>query len=491
MPEPCDLSAIEARRLIGQKKLSPVELLDSCLARIDSVDGTLNAITALDADGARRAAKQAEAEVMAGAELDLLHGLPVGVKDLSATAGLRTTWGSLLFKDHIPEHDDSMVANVRAAGGIIFAKTNTPEFGAGANTKNRVFGATGNPFDPVMTCGGSSGGSAVALAAGMMPLATGSDYGGSLRTPAAFCGVVGFRPSPGLVPSTERASALTPFGVAGPMARTLADAHLLLKAQLDVDKRDPFSSDDFARIPEQLSGIDLSSVRAAISTDLGCCPIDKAIAKAFAAKARGFRSVFGEAHDQDPEFGDGVHECFEILRGVHFAASHRERLEQHRDLLGPNVIDNTDRALQYSLGDVAWAHAEQTRIYKRFLSLFDEVDVLICPAASTSPFPHEQLTVTGINGVTMPTYMRWLAIAYAPTMALACSVCLPCGVDHLGLPFGLQVIGPNGADAVVLEIAHALEQVLAANPATARPLPDLSKLKGKAKAKTKAQSNAK
>jgi amidase len=222
----CDLSAVEARRLIGRKELSPVALLDSCLARIEETNGAVNAIIAMDVAAARRQAKAVEETQCRGEELGLLAGLPVAVKDLQATAGLATTAGSLLFKDQVPAEDERSVANVRQAGGIILAKTNTPEFGAGANTTNRLFGPTGNPFDPAKTCGGSSGGSAVALALGQVPLATGSDYGGSLRTPAAFCGVVGFRPSPGLVPGSDSIPWLLPFHVVGPMARKVEDARI-------------------------------------------------------------------------------------------------------------------------------------------------------------------------------------------------------------------------------------------------------------------------
>ena len=476
MTKPCDLTAREMRRLIGQRKLSPVELLESCLERIEAVDGALNAMTVIDVAAAKAAAAKAEAEVMAGEELGPLHGLPIGIKDLQATKGLRTTYGSLLFADNVPVADELSVANVRSAGAVILGKTNTPEFGAGSNTRNRVFGATGNPFDPVRTCGGSSGGTAVALATGMVPLATGSDYGGSVRTPASFCGVVGFRPSPGVVPGVDRPSALTPFGVIGPMARTVGDAHLLLRAQMGWDKRDPFSSDDNLRIPEQLTGADLSSLRVAVSTDLGCAPIDKGIARVFEAKLRRFWNVFAAAEERDPDIGGDVHECFEILRAVAFVAAHKERFEQHRDILDVNVTDNVERGLKYSLADVAWAQKAQTQLMKRYLALFDEVDVLIAPAAAVSPFPHEQMFVTAVNGEAMPTYMRWLAITYGLTMALPCVVCLPCGVDHLGMPFGIQVAGPNGADARVLDVAHALEQVLAADPETARPLPDLARL---------------
>lgn len=475
MTKPCDLSAVEARRLIGIKALSPVELLDSCLDRIAEANGPLNAVVALDEKAARTYAKAAEKAVADGEDLGLLHGLPVGVKDLNATANLKTTWGSLIYKDHVPAEDDHMVANVRAAGANVFAKTNTPEFGAGANTTNRVYGATGNPFDAAKTCAGSSGGSAAALAAGMMPLATGSDYGGSLRTPAAFCGVTGYRPSPGVVPAVGRPISLNPFSVVGPMGRTVADTHLLLLAQQDSDLRDPFSSMDDMDIPATLAGADLTNLRVAISTDLGCAPVDKQIAATFEQRTAKFRHVFRDAQNRDPRMHD-VHEAFEITRGVNFVGAHGDRLEHHRDLLDRNVIDNTERGLKYSLGDVAWAHMVQTQIYNDFMELFEDVDILICPTASVSPFPHSQLFVEEINGDKMPTYMRWLALSYALTMALPAACALPCGVDHHGMPFGIQVVGSKGSDALVLEVAHSLEQLLAEDPETARPVPDLAAL---------------
>ena len=472
MTEACDLSAVEARRLIGARKLSPSELLDSSLARIEKTNGAVNAIVAMDANAARKQAKAVEQQIARGEDAGLLAGLPIGVKDLQATAGLRTTWGSLLFKDNVPTQDEFAVGNVRRAGGVILAKTNTPEFGAGANTTNRVYGPTGNPFDPTKTCGGSSGGSAVALALGQVALATGSDLGGSLRTPASFCGVVGFRPSPGVVPNVDRPASLFPFGVNGPMGRTVEDTHLLLMAQMGRDKRDPYSSSDNGAIPARLRPADIGRMRVALSADLGCAPVDKGIAELFATRSKAIASAFRESADATPDFGP-VHESFEVHRCVSFVAQHRERLEKSRDLLDRNVIDNTERGLKLSLADVSRAHVTQTQLYKRCIAFFKDFDVLICPAASVSPFPHKQLFVEEMNGERMPTYMRWLAITYAPTMALACAAALPCGLDAHGLPFGIQVIGPNGSDARVLEIALALEQVLAANKETARPLPKI------------------
>ena len=356
MTEPCDLSAVEARRLIVRRSLSPMELLQSCISRIEKTNGVVNAIVAIDVDTARKRAAAIEEALVRGEEIGMLSGLPIGVKDLQATAGLRTTSGSLLFKNHVPDQDEQSVANVRNAGGVILAKTNTPEFGAGGNTTNRVYGPTSNPFDLAKTCGGSSGGSAVALALGHVPLATGTDYGGSVRTPAAFCGVVGFRPSPGVVASGDGAGSVSPFRVTGPMARTVADAHLLLRAQLGDEKIDPLSYDDNWRIPVELTGADLAQVRVAVSTDLGCAPVDHNIAGVFNRRVAHFRHAFKEVQESAPDFGN-VHEVFEILRGVDYVAAHGERLQKSRELLDRNVIDNTERGLEFSLRDVSRAEA--------------------------------------------------------------------------------------------------------------------------------------
>jgi Asp-tRNA(Asn)/Glu-tRNA(Gln) amidotransferase A subunit family amidase len=476
MTELCDLGAVELRHMIGAKELSPVELLEACIARTEAVDPAVNAMVARDFERARKTAQDTERAVMAGAELGALHGLPVGIKDLNATEGLRTTQGSLLYKDHVPEADERMVAAVRAAGGIVFGKTNTPEFGAGANTKNRVFGATGNPFDRTRTCGGSSGGSAVALAAAMVPLATGSDLGGSLRTPAGFCGVVGIRPTPGTVPNETRAVGLTPLSVQGPMGRSVADAALLLSAQAGHDRRDPYSRAVDPALLRGPSQVDLSSLKVGVTEDLGVAAVDDGIRKVFRARIEQIAPLFGACETRDPDLGP-AHEIFEILRGVLFVAAHKARLEQHRDLLGPNVIDNTERGLLYGLADVAWAHVEQAKTYRRFVALMDELDVLLAPACSVSPFPHAQLYVEEINGKKMDTYMRWLAITYGVTLTTHPVVVLPCGRDELGLPFGIQVIGRMQDDARLIDIAHSLETVLAEDSELARPLPDLEKLK--------------
>jgi Asp-tRNA(Asn)/Glu-tRNA(Gln) amidotransferase A subunit family amidase len=490
MTEPYQLSAVAARRLIGQKQLSPVELMRSCLKRIAEVNAAVNAVVVLDDKAALEQAKAAERRIQNGATLDVLDGLPVGIKDLHAVGGMRSTWGSLLFKDFVPEQDDGMVSTVRMAGGLPFCKTNVPEFGAGGNTTNRVFGPTGNPFDPTLTSSGSSGGSAVALALDMMPLATGSDYGGSLRTPSAFCGVVGFRPSPGLVPSPDKLAGLIPWGVLGPMGRTVEDAYLLLRGMLTVDRLDPFSSMDAFDWPERLEPADLATVRLAFTPDFGQAPVERMIRRVFAERVGTFAGAFLDADETSPDFS-GVHEVFEVHRGLAFLTAHQEKLAKHRDLLDRNVIDNTERGLKLTAAEIGRGFIEQQRLTKRVHDFFDDYDVLIAPAASVTPFPHSQLFVEAIDGVAMPTYMRWLAISYAPTMALCCAVAVPCGRDENGMPFGLQVIGPRGHDRRVLEVALALEDVLAGNAETRRPVPDLAKLQAVASPRKPAAKAAK
>ena len=472
----CEMTATDLRHMIGRKDISPVELVEASINRIEMVDSSLNAVVTKNYEAAREAAKTAEKSVLDGEMLGMLHGLPIGIKDLEATANLRTTLGSKLYADHVPTTDLGCVANVRNAGGIILGKTNTPEFGAGANTRNLVFGATGNPFNTEKTCGGSSGGSAVALATGMVPLASGSDYGGSLRTPAGFCGVVGIRPSPGIVAAETRPVGLLPFSVLGPMGRTVDDANLLLQAQMGPNPHDPFSTMFAEELALPLKGADLGSIRAMLSANLGSAAMSNDYRKIFIERTKMFQHHFAYAFIGDPDFTHGDN-AFEVLRGVNFVAAHGDRVRDHRDELSPNVVDNVDRGLTYSLADVAEAHLQQTQIARRWLDLFKEIDVVICPATSTTPFNHDQWTITEIDGVQMETYMRWLAITYLPTMALACGVVIPCGVDNVGMPFGIQILSAPGNDRLVIETAKALETVLAQHQETTRPCPNISKLK--------------
>ena len=471
MTEPYQLSAVEARRLIGRKKLSPVELMQSCLQRIAAVNPAVNAVTVLDEQRALDEARAAERRIMNGGALDCLDGMPVGIKDLHAVGGMRSTWGSLIFKDFVPEQDDAMVATVRGAGALAFCKTNVPEFGAGGNSTNKVFGATGNPFDPTLTAAGSSGGAACALALDMMPLATGSDYGGSLRTPAAFCGVVGFRPSPGVVPGADKPAGLLPWGVLGPMGRTVDDAYLLLRGMMTLNRLDPFSSREAIDWPERLEPADLAGVRLAFTADFGEAPVAKMIRRVFAGRVKQFAGAFLGADEATPDYS-GIHDVFDVHRNLSFVATHQDKLASHRHLLGPNVLSNTEEGLKLTAAEIARGYTEQQKLMRRVHNFFDDYDVLIAPAAAVSPFPHKQLFIEEIDGQRMRHYMHWLALAYAPTMALCCSLALPCGRDENGLPFGIQIIGPRGHDRRVLEVALALEQMLAGDSETCRPIPE-------------------
>ncbi len=482
MTEPCDLTAVEARRLIGQKRLAPTDLLESCIARIEAVDHAVNAIPARDFAAARAAAHRADQAVARGDRLPALHGLPIGIKDLEDAAGLPTTHGSLIFRDFVPPADERIVAKVRAAGAIVVGKTNTPEFGAGANTRNAVYGATGNPFDPQKSAAGSSGGSAVALATGMVPLCTGSDTGGSLRNPAAFSGIVGFRPTPGLVPSDKRLVGWSNLPVLGPMARTVPDVCLLLSTVAGDDACDPLATIVHGRAvhrPEDFAvpaPIDLSHLRVALTPDFGFAPTERHIAEVFADKTASLRHVFACADDAAPDCS-GTDEAFEILRATAMLASHLEKVRSRPQDVGPNVRANIEEGLRYSAVDVARAQALQTALYRRWQTFFQQYDVILSPSITISPRSWRELYPAQIDGKPTRTYFHWLALAYAVTLPGHPAVSLPVGLDRNGMPFGLQIVGPRGGDAFVLAVAAALESLLAGDARTARPVPDLTKLR--------------
>jgi amidase len=478
---PCNLSAVEARRLIAAKSLSASELLESCIQQIEAVDPAVNAMVARDFDRARATAKAADAATMRGDKLPPLHGLPIGIKDLLMTEGLASTAGSLLLKNNIPPKDDPLVARLRRMGAIVVGKTNTPEFGAGANTRNAVYGATGNPFDPRKSAAGSSGGSAVALATNMAPLCQGSDTGGSLRNPAAFNGIVGFRPTPGLVPSGARQIGWSGLPVLGPMARTVADTALLLSAMASDDAYDPLATTihgktvrdpaDFHPLPP----IDLSRLRVALTPDFGFAPTERHISDVFTEKTNLFRHIFAQSEDTTPDC-TGTDEVFEILRAMVFVGAHADKARNTPDKVGPNVHANVEEGLRYSAQDVARAMTNQTTIYRRWQNFFDHHDVILTPAITISPRSWRELYPANIDGKPTRTYFHWLAMAYAVTIVGHPAISLPLGLDRNGMPFGLQIVGPRGGDALVLQVAAALETQLATDPRTARPIPDIAAL---------------
>ena len=480
--EPCDLTAVEARRLIGAKALSPSELLASCIERIEAVDPAVNAMVARDFERAKATARDADQAVARGDPLPALHGLPIGIKDLIAAAGMPSTSGSVLFRDHVPAEDDKLVARLRRAGANVVGKTNTPEFGAGANTRNAVYGATGNPFDPAKSCAGSSGGSAVALATGMAPLCQGSDTGGSLRNPAAFCGIVGFRPTPGMVPAGARGVGWSGLPVLGPMARTVADACLLLGSMASDDAYDPLATTIHGRAVRTAHEIyppaplDLSGLRVAATPDFGFAPTERHVRDVFAEKLGLFRHVFARAEDDTPDCA-GTDEAFEVLRALMFVGAHAEKVRVTPDKVGPNVRANVAEGLRYSAQDVARAMTAQTTIYRRWQSFFERYDVIVTPSITISPRSWRELYPAEIDGAPTRTYFHWLAMAYAVTLVGHPAVSLPVGLDRGGMPFGLQVVGPRGGDALVLRVAAQLETLLAGDARTARPLPDVAALR--------------
>jgi amidase len=468
-------SAVELRRLIGRKEISPVELLEACIERIETVNPYVNAITACCYERARDEARAAEQAVMNGQALGLLHGLPLGVKDLEPTAGLLTTWGSPLYRDHVPSQDIELVARLRRAGAIVTGKTNVPEMGAGANSRNAVWGATGNPFNPNLNAGGSSGGSAAALACDMLPVCTGSDTGGSLRIPAAKCGVVGFRPSPGVVPSVRKLLGWTPLSVVGPMGRSVADACLQLAASAGPHADDPLSYPLDAQAFLNPPALDLSRLRVAWSVDFGICDVDHAIAATFRRKIAAMQHWFARCDEIHFDMGE-AHRCFDVLRAEAFVAGMRDAYERDPSSLGPNPRANYEMGAEMRLLDTAWAHAEQTRLSRRFQQTYADYDLILSPTTPVSPFAWTLPHAASINGQHQANYYRWLALTYVITLVAHPSLSLPCGCDHAGMPFGLQMVGGFRQDLQTLAAAQALEAAFAGHPELRRPRPDLSRL---------------
>lgn len=465
-------SAVELRRLIGAREISPVELLEACIARIETYNPAINAITATCYERARKEARAAEQAVMRGEPLGLLHGLPLGVKDLEATAGLLTTYGSPLYRGNVPGEDNVLVARLRAAGAIVVGKTNIPEMGAGANSRNAVWGATGNPFNPNLNAGGSSGGSAAALAADFLPVCTGSDTGGSLRIPAAKCGVVGFRPSPGVVPNSRKLLGWTPISVVGPMGRTVADTCLQLAASAGASVTDPLSYELDPTAFLSPAHIELSSLRVGWTEDFGSCSVDDGIRRVFRARIAAMRHLFKCCDEVSFALGD-VHRCFDVLRAESFVASLHEAYQRDPASLGPNTRANYEMGARMTLADSSWAQAEETRILQRFQRACQDYDVILSPTTPVSPFPWTCLYADTINGEKQENYYRWLALTYVVTLTTHPAISLPCGVDEHGMPFGLQITGRFRGDAQTLGVAQALETAFAASPALRRPIPNL------------------
>lgn len=476
MSELCDHSACQLRSEIASGNISPVELLESCIDRIEDVNPNVNAVVTTCFERAREEAIQAEKAVRRSAALGPLHGLPVAIKDLADTQGLVTTYGSPIYSDHVPDKDAGLVARLREAGAIVVGKTNTPEFGAGSGTTNRVYGETCNPHDRERTCGGSSGGAAVAVATGMVPFAHGSDTGGSLRNPATWCGVVGFRPTPGLVPHETRNVNYTHFSVQGPMARNVSDVGLMLTGLAGDDPRDPLSgpvdADQFA----SLKTLDISSLRIAWSEDLGVAPVNDDIRETFKGVIGAISGAFASCEPRDPEF-DNVRDIYWTLRSVQFLANHGKRFAEHGHELAPNVVVNVEAGLALSPEEVAEAERGWARIYRAFQEFFRDIDLLILPGNATSAFNLKDGIPKQVGGRKMENYMDASLLRSALTLTGHPVIALPVGVDALGLPFGVQIVGPRRGDTFLLAAAAALENHISCIAALANPRPNLETIR--------------
>jgi amidase len=439
------------------KELSARDVMDAHLAQIAFVNPKVNAICTLVEDQALAGAKAADESLAKGKPLGPLHGLPVAIKDLAITKGIRTTFGSRIYKDFVPDQDDLVVERLRKAGAIVIGKTNTPEFGAGAQTFNEVFGETRNPYDLSKTCGGSSGGAAVSLACGMLPIADGSDLGGSLRIPANFCNVVGFRPSPGRVPSWPNQLGWNSLPVQGPMARNVEDLALMLSAIAGPDPRVPIALAEPGESFARPLGRDFKGVRVAWSRNLGRYQVEPRVTKVLDAQRATLERLGCIVEEAEPDVS-GADEMFQVLRAWRFALAHGEELKRHRDLMKDTVIWNTEQGLKLDGLTVSRAEEQRTLLYHRMREFMSRYEYLVLPVTPVPPFPVEQRYITEINGAKLPTYIDWLALCYVITLTGHPAISVPAGFTPDGLPVGLQIAGRHQADFAVLQLAHAFEQ---------------------------------
>ncbi len=438
-------------------EVTPLDCLDVLEARIKAVDDKVNALPILCFDRARDRAKALMQKPAAAR--GLLAGLPVPIKDLTDVAGVLTTQGSPIFRDRVPERSDLMVEHLESNGGVIYAKSNTPEFGAGANTFNEVFGATLNPWDTSRSAAGSSGGAAVALATGMAWLAHGSDMGGSLRNPASFCGIVGLRPSFGRVAHTPAVAVDRNLGVQGPMARNVEDLALLLDAMSGEHAADPISLPSPATSFLAAARSGKKPVRVAYSPDLGITPVDPEVAAVTRKAAQRLAELGVIVEEAHPDFSE-AHECFHVLRALDFAMSKAELLRTKRDLLKPEVIWNIEEGLKLTVAQIARAEAQRVAITSRAVEFFKTYDLLLAPATIVPPFPVENRYVAECAGHKFDNYVQWLGIVYAITLACCPALSLPCGFTASDLPVGLQMIAAPRGESRLLAGAKVLEDVL-------------------------------
>jgi amidase len=459
----CFVPATELVRLYRRRKVSPLEVMQAVLARIDAVNPAVNAYVTVARESALAEARRATRALgRKGDRLPPLHGVPVSIKDLFATKGIRSTWGSLIYRDHVPDADDLVVQRLKAAGAIVVGKTNTPEFGAGGNTFNAVFGATRNPWNPALTAGGSSGGAAVAVATGMGPVAVGSDLGGSLRVPAAYCGVVGFRATPGLIPSYPRTLAWDTLGVIGPITRTVADAALMLAALAGPDDRVPLSyevdTDQFTRAVRAPS---IKGWKVAWTPDLhGLIPVNDEVRRVAQDAIGVFRRLGARVGPGCPDFSE-VPEIIRGTRALTMVALHADRLPQWRESMQKELVQDTEHGLGLTARDIARSEVLRSVLWQRVRAFMATRDLLVLPTVAVPPFPVEQTYLTEINGRPLDHYFQWFLLTYGITLTGLPAISVPCGFTRDGLPVGLQIVGRRRQEAAVLRAAAAFESAAA------------------------------
>jgi amidase len=459
--ELCFLTAAELARRIRRRDLSCEEVMRAHIDQIQRVNPSVNAIVTFVPEQALAAALAADAALARreapAPEAAPLYGLPVAHKDLVLTKGMRTTFGSPLFRDFVPESDSLIVERLKAGGAITLGKTNTPEFGAGSQTFNPVFGASRNPYDSSKTCGGSSGGAAVALACGMVPIADGSDLGGSLRNPASFCNVAGFRPSAGRVPSWPTYNAWYSLAVLGPMARTVQDLALQLTVIAGPDARAPISIAEpgsiFARPLER----DFKSERVAWSRDLAGLPVQPEVTAVLERQRHVFEDLGMIVEEAQPDLAD-ADEVFKVLRAYNFELSYGALLETSRDRMKDTVVWNIEQGIALSGPQVARAERKRTELYHRVREFMQRYAFLAAPVVQVLPFDVEQPWVREINGQRMATYVDWMRSCYFISATGLPAISVPCGFSAGGLPVGLQIVGRHRDDFGVLQLAHAFER---------------------------------
>ena len=471
----CEQTAVNLLSLIKKRDISCVELMDSCIQRYEQVNHAVNAIVETNFENALSVCRDVDDSFKQRLTDDMFLPIPIGIKDLNDVAGMKTTYGSPLFKDNKVKNDDDIVAHLKETSAIIFGKTNVPEHGFGATTTNPLQGSTGNPFNPLLSAGASTGGGAAAVASGIVPLATGSDFAGSLRTPAGFCGIAGMRPSNGVVGTGRRSNIWSPFDVEGPMAKTAADCKLLLAHMAKSHPIDPFSKPLSDRLLKPAEEIDLNKLKVAISHDLGFAIMSKSYENSFYEKLEKFGDLFAITETAHMDL-TAAYKTFMTLRSIGFLGDFGLMENEFGDELGEVIMKELEHARKLSSEDIATAFLEHSSIVRLSDAFFGNFDLLITPAASVSPFEHELEYPSNIDDVTYEGYLDWEAISWGITLTQCPSVVINCGMDEFGMPFGIQIIARQNRDAFLLDAAHSIETAFLGSKEFSRPTPNLEKL---------------